>query len=76
MLENPCGLAQVKIIAQKMYPQAKNFLPYAYHDAINKKIFSHNIWLWFRNHITRLRTLRVCAKFFDLFPIVYIPRHK
>ena len=54
-----------------MYPHAKNFLPWAYHDAVDKEHYSHLV-LDLKPYTTN--DLRVRAKIFDQYPIVYIPK--
>ena len=72
LLKNTRDLNQIKTLAQQMYPHVKNFLPWAYHDAVEKEKFSHLI-LDLKPYTNSV--MRVRAKIFDMFPIVYIPRN-
>ena len=71
LFRNTRDTGQIMTLAQQMYPRVKKFLPWAYHDAVEKENFSHLI-LDLKPYTNSV--MRVCAKIFDLFPIVYIPR--
>ena len=71
LLRNNRDIGQIMTLSKQMYPHAKYFLPWAYHDAVEKENFSHLI-LDLKPYTDNV--MRVRAKIFDLFPIVYIPR--
>ena len=71
LFRNTRDTGQIMTLAQQMYPRVKKFLPWAYHDAVEKENFSHLI-LDLKPYTNSV--MRVRAKIFDLFPIVYIPR--
>ena len=71
LFRNTRDTGQIMTLAQQMYPRVKKFLPWAYHDVVEKENFSHLI-LDLKPYTNSV--MRVRAKIFDLFPIVYIPR--
>lgn len=70
--KTPCDLTPIKTLAQQIYPRAKDFLPWAYHDAVDKENFSR---LVVDLKPQTNSAMRVRANNFDLFPIVHIPRN-
>ena len=71
LFRNTRDTGQIMTLAQQMYPRVKKFLPWAYHDAVEKENFSHLI-LDLKPYTNSV--MRVRAKISDFLPIVYIPR--
>ena len=55
-----------------MYPQSKHFLPWAYNDTVNNEQYGHLV-LDLKPYTDN--SMRVVAKIFDLYPVVYVPRN-
>ena len=69
---NPRDKTQVRTLEQQMFPHSKNFLTWAYNDAVNNEKYGHLV-LDLKPYTDN--SMRVLAKIFDPYPIVYVPRN-
>ena len=72
LYKNPRDATQIRTLGQQMYPQSKHFLSWAYNDAVNKEQYGHLV-LDLKPYTDN--SMRVLAKIFDLYPVVYVPRN-
>ena len=71
LLRNPRDASQINHLNRQMYPRNKDFLPEVYHDAVNTEKYAH-LLLDLKPYTNQ--AMRVRAKVFDPFCVVYVPK--